>query len=285
MRGGWFKRVTIALSLTMVFALAGCVEQTSQVAPAGPEAQAGGQVKGSRYLNPTLGLYWYNPGGYIPLAPQGGQDFVFGWQSKDGARRAMMWLISAGAEPMAAAQGLAQAKGWSLKNPRKISWQGLRAADGTISAGKLSGRLRVIDGGDKLLAVAAFTGKKESKAGAAALAALVEGLRLIPPGDVLHTVKSGAETLDLVSLWYTGSAGRWRHLQKYNKLSSSKLRRGQEILVPASLVWRLDPMPGWAVGLVKKPAKGKGKGKKAPAKAPADEDAAPDLELLPTGPK
>ncbi len=277
----WLTLVALAAAL----ALSGCVEKAGQMAPAGPEARARGQVKGSRYLNPDLGIYWYNFGGYRPLAPAGGDDFVFGWQGPEGELRARLWVLPNGGEPRQGAAELAQAKGWKLKGARDISWQGRPAADAILLEGQRQGRLRVMAGPRGLVAVAVDVPAASAAEEAPDLARAMEGLRLIPPGDVLHTVKSKAETLAVVALWYTGSANRWPQIEKYNRLHSTRLTPGQELLIPAESVWRLDPMPGWMLRLAHK--KATAAGRKAPAaKAAAEEgDEAPDLEMMPTGPK
>lgn len=273
------------LALAAALALTGCVDKSAQVAPAGPEARPQGQVKGSRYINPALGIYWYNFGGYKPLAPGAGDDFVFGWQGPAGDLRARLWVLPGGDAPRQAAAELARAKGWALSAIRDISSQGRRAVDAALQDSKRKGRLRAVAGPRGLVVVAVDLPAARAAGRAPDLARALEGLRLIPPGDVLHTVKSKAETLAMVALWYTGSANRWPQIEKYNHLGSTRLEPGQEILIPAQSVWRLDPMPGWMLRFAHR--QGGKAGKKAPAAKDAgdSDDQAPDLDLTPTGPK
>lgn len=272
-------RVCVAVLLAAALGLAGC-EPGQEVRPPEPRAKAAGELSGGRYLNRALGLFWSQPAGYRPWRPGAGQDFLFGWRSVDGKIEVRLWVLAAGGPLREAAQGLARAQGWKLGPLRAISWLSRRAVDAGFTAGARAGRLRVVAAPAGALAVAALTPAGDLAVRKAAMVAVMEGLRLIPPGDVLHTVKRRAETLAMVALWYTGSARRWRQLKAYNHLKSTRLSPGQEILIPAELVWRAEPMPPWVLGLSRPPA---ARGRKVPRGRP--EESAPDLELLPTGPK
>ncbi len=272
-------RVCVAVLLAAVVGLAGC-EPGQEVRPPRPRPKPTGELSGGRYLNRGLGLFWSQPAGYRPWRPEEGQDFLFGWRSVDGKIQVRLWVLAGEGSLETAARGLARSRGWRLGPLRVISWLGRRAVDAGLTAGERAGRLRVVAAPAGRLAVAASTPAAELAVRKAAMVAVMEGLRLIPPGDVLHTVKRRAETLALVALWYTGSARSWRRLKDYNHLRSTRLSPGQEILIPAELVWRAEPMPPWVLGLSRPPA---ARGRKVPRGK--GEESAPDLELLPTGPK
>ncbi len=265
--------------LLLILGAAGC-KQAELAQPAAPEAgaQARGQVEAQRYLNTHYGLYWFRPAGMIPLQPGEKEHFLFGWQDKAGRLAARLWLLgAAGGDLQALASQAAKTRQWRLQGVRAISMQGRPALDASYQAGERAGRLRLLQGDGLVLlmaaeAPAAWAGKHPAR-----LVAVLERLRLIPPGDVLHVVKRASETLNMVSLWYTGMAANWKRIMKYNKLRTQHLSPNQEILIPRDLVWRLDPMPPWATRLVRRPGRGKA--------APKPQGGTPELELLPTGPK
>jgi len=266
-------------ALLLILPASGC-KQAELAQPASPEAalQARGQVEAQRYLNTHYGLYWFKPAGMNPLQPGESDHFLFGWQDKSGRVLARLWLLpETGADLKALAAREAKARKWSLGQARAISMQGRPALDATYQAGERAGRLRLLQSDKWVLfmaaeAPAAWAGKHPAR-----LVAVLERLRLIPPGDVLHVVKRASETLNMVSLWYTGMAANWTRIMKYNHLRDQHLSANQEILIPRDLVWRLDPMPPWATRLVRRSSRGK-----APSKP---QGGTPELELLPTGPK
>ncbi|MBN8550199.1 MAG: hypothetical protein J0M12_12850, partial [Deltaproteobacteria bacterium] len=67
-----------------------------------------------------------------------------------------------------------------------------------------------------------------------------------PPasGPVYHTVSLSGETLGAISDWYTGSPNNWRIIAKENgSLNPDRLRLGDQIYIPATLVFRREPFP------------------------------------------
>lgn len=258
---------------------AGCVPPAKAPAPETPMAAKKQGVLGEdRWLDAGHGVYWLNLKGYEAEWPLPEQDFVFGWQK--GKLSARLWVLPAGGGLAAEAIALAKRQGWALISPRRIAWQGRAAWDAHVSDQILAGRLRLLQTEENIFAVAALAPADKAEAKAPELAAMIEGLRLLPPGDVLHTVRHPAETLSVVAMWYTGTVRNWPMLQEYNSLEDPKLSLGQDILIPAKLVWRWDPLPGWMVRLVQ-PRKADSPG----AKEGQPEDKALDLELLPAGPK
>ncbi|MGD9124164.1 MAG: LysM peptidoglycan-binding domain-containing protein, partial [Desulfarculaceae bacterium] len=256
--------------------------ETKKPAPPEPVAAAPltpepGQIIGARYVNPSLGIYWFNLGGYQPLQPGSGDSFLFGW--KRGPIKARLWALPFG-DLEKAADHLAQSQDWRLGAARKVAWQGFPAMDVPFSGPEGSGRLRLLAARPWILAVTAHHPRSGKEAGPEIMVTMIEGLRLIPPGDVLHTVKRASETLAVVSLWYTGSMAHWPKILKYNRLRSPLLRPGQEILIPADMIWRLDPLPAWSHRLSLPPRTGKGKAMGQP-----EATGRPDLELMPAGPK
>jgi hypothetical protein len=231
-----------------------------------------------RWLDSDHGIYWLNLQDYKPEWPLPEQNFVFGWQK--GHLVARLWVLPAENGLAANAIELAKRQGWDLTSPRRIAWQGRAAWDAMVGDQILAGRLRLLQTKDNILAVAALAPVNKAQAKAPELAAMIEGLRLLPPGDVLHTVRHPAETLSVVAMWYTGTVRNWPLLQEYNHLQDPKLSLGQDILIPAKLVWRWDPLPGWVVRSVQTR-----KSEGAQAKEGHPQGKALDLELLPAGPK
>jgi len=241
-------------------------------------AKKQGVLGEDRWLDAGHGVYWLNLKGYEAEWPLPEQDFVFGWQK--GKLSARLWVLPAGGDLAAEAIALAKRQGWEMISPRRIAWQGRAAWDAHVSDQILAGRLRLLQTEENILAVAALAPADKAEAKAPELAAMIEGLRLLPPGDVLHTVRHPAETLSVVAMWYTGTVRNWPMLQEYNSLEDPKLSLGQDILIPAKLVWRWDPLPGWMVRMVQ-PRKAEG----ADGKEDQPQDKALELELLPAGPK
>jgi len=265
------------LLLAGLMAGAGCaIFSPEPPPPPEPPPQPLGLVEEDRWLNVELGVYWLNPGGYEPERPLPEQTFLFGWQKNGlGAR---LWTPADAGDLRATARKLAKRQGWELAEEMAVSWQGRRAWDAKLSGPVLGGRLRLMQAPRAIFAVAALAPAEEAEAKGPELAAMIEGLRLLPPGDVLHTVRHPSETLSVVAMWYTGTVRNWPLLQEYNGLPDPRLRLGQDILVPANLVWRWDPLPGWVVRQAQAP----------PAEEPKEETPhgqAPVLELLPSGPK
>ncbi len=263
----------------LVLGAAGC-KQAELAQPAAPETAARhqGRLETQRYLNTHYGLYWFRPAGMTPLPPGEKDDFLFGWQDKAGRLTARLWLLArAGGDLPGLARQAAQARQWRLDRVRAISMQGRPALDASYQAGQRAGRLRLMRGDRLVLLMAAEAPAAWAGRHPARLVAVLEKVRLIPPGDVLHLVKRASETLNMVSLWYTGLAANWRRIMKYNKLRNQHLSPNQEILIPRDLVWRLDPMPPWASRLVHRPERGR--------PGPQGRAGSPELELLPTGPK
>ncbi len=274
------RRLFIAWLVMAAFLVcAGCVPLAEAPAPAPVvKAKKQGVLGEDRWLDAAHGIYWLNLTGCEPEWPLAEQDFVFGWQK--GELVARLWVLPASGDLAVEAIGLAQRQGWALAFPRRIAWQGRPARDAYVSDQIMAGRLRLLKTEDNLLAVAALAPADKAEVKAPELAAMIEGLRLLPPGDLLHTVRHPAETLSVVAMWYTGTVRNWPLIQDYNKLDDPKLNLGQDILIPARLVWRWDPLPGWVVRLVQAPKDDGDKAKEGPSQGKALE-----LELLPAGPK
>ncbi len=266
------------LILAVLLMGAGCVPISQAPAPEPVPSQQKGVLEEDRWLYADGGIYWLNLGGYEPEWPLSEQEFVFGWQKDRLVAR--LWVLPAAGDIAAEAIELANRQGWEMVSPRRIGWQGRLAWDAKVSDQVLAGRLRLLQTDENILAVAALAPVDKAEAKAPELAAMIEGLRLLPPGDVLHTVRHPAETLSVVSMWYTGTVRHWPVLQKYNKLEDPKLDLGQDILIPAKLVWRWDPLPGWVVRSAQN-RKAEGAG----AKEGEPQSQALELELLPAGPK
>jgi hypothetical protein len=272
LHGFWAWFILAALLLS-----AGCVPVSEAPAPPEPIAEKKiGVLSGDRWLDADHGVYWLNLEGYEPEWPLPEQDFVFGWQK--GGLTARLWVLPLEGGLAEEAIALAKRQGWELSFPRRIAWQGRPAWDAVVNDDVLAGRLRLLKTDDNILAVAALAPAEKAASKAPELAAMIEGLRLLPPGDLLHTVRHPAETLSAVAMWYTGTVRNWPLLQEYNRLADPRLSLGQDILIPAKLVWRWDPLPGWVVRSVQH------------RKANDDEESpsqgkALELELLPAGPK
>lgn len=279
-RLGW--RVFLSwLILVALLTSAGCIPLSEAPAPApAPSAKIAKQgiLGEDRWLDAAHGVYWLNLEGCQPEWPLPEQDFMFGWQK--GELTARLWVLPAKGDLAAEALSLAKRQGWLLASPRRIAWQGRPAWDALISDQLFAGRLRLLKTDEELLAVAVLAPFDKAEAKAPEQAALMEGLRLLPPGDLLHTVRHPMETLSVVAMWYTGTVRNWPLIQDYNKLDDPKLSLGQDILIPAKLVWRWDPLPGWVVRMIQTPKAGGDRGKEGPSPSKALE-----LELLPAGPK
>ena len=86
--------------------------------------------------------------------------------------------------------------------------------------------------------------------------------------DLTHTVSRKGETLGLIAAWYTGSTEKWREIAEANpKLQVNKIRIGDQIVIPASLVVQREPMPAKyqpGVSATASSAKGSGQSKGTP---------------------
>jgi hypothetical protein len=59
-----------------------------------------------------------------------------------------------------------------------------------------------------------------------------------------HIVKYQGETLGVISKWYTGSSENWRAILKANpKLDVYRMKLGQNIIIPETLIKRRDKFP------------------------------------------
>ena len=59
-----------------------------------------------------------------------------------------------------------------------------------------------------------------------------------------HTVKYPGETLGVISKWYTGTAANWRAILAFNPaMKATRIRLGDIVRIPRSLVIRDSPMP------------------------------------------
>lgn len=266
------------LVLGLLFMGAGCAPVSQAPAPQPVPSQPRGVLESERWLYADGEVYWLKRAGYEPERPLAEQDFVFGWQ-KDGLT-ARLWLLPVESDLAAEAIWLAHRQGWLMETPRRIGWQGRPAWEAKVSDQILAGRLRLLKTDENILAVVALAPLDKAQAKAPELAAMIEGLRLLSPGDVLHTVRYPEETLSVLSMWYTGKVRHWPLLQKYNKLACPKLKLGQEILIPAKLVWRWDPLPGWMVRQAQPR-----KAEPPPAKQDEPTEQPQELELQPAGPK
>lgn len=273
-----FKNCLACLVMLMFLIGAGCAQISPAPAPEPAPSKQKEILEDNRWLNTDIGFYWLNLAGYEPEWPLAEQDFMFGWQKKRMAAR--LWVLPYYGDIAGAAMELAHKQGWLLDTPRHISWQGRPAWDARVIDQVNAGRLRLLKTDKNILAVVALAPKGKAEAKAPELAAIIEGLRLLPPGDVLHTVRHPDETLSVISMWYTGTVRNWPHIQKYNKLADPKLDLGQDILIPAELIWRWDPLPGWVVRLAQSPKGGGVSGKQEETR-----DQSLELELLPAGPK
>lgn len=287
-RGGRLHRIWPWLCLAW---LAGCAQMPPAAPPSLPAEAPAGVVSGASYLNKGLELYWLAPAGYQGRSAQGQPGLLMTWTAPQGRLTANLWLLPPGQQgqlPQAAAS-LAASRGWQAQGGREISWQGRPCWDATYIAGGRLVRARFLSHIQGLLLVEAQAALSATDEIKAETVALLEGLRLMPAHDLLHTAKRG-EGLELVALWYCGRAETWRRLRDYNRLPSPVLRTGQEVLIPRELVWRLDPMPGWMQRLARPAAPAKapaGRAPLKPAEPPPEEpgEGLPDLDLAPTGPK
>ena len=268
----------VCLVLSAFILGAGCAPVVPPPAPEKAPSRQKGVLQEDRWVYAEGGVYWLNLPDYEPEWPLPEQDFIFGWQ-KDGMA-ARLWVLSPNENIAAQAVVLAHRQGWLVDTPRRIGWQGRPAWDARVSDQVLAGRLRLLKTGANILAVAALAPAAKADAKAPELAAMIESLRMLAPGDLLHTVRHPAENLSVVSMWYTGSVRHWPVLQKYNQLQDPKLSLGQDILIPADLVWRWGPRPGWVVRGGQSRKNGETQTKEGP---PTEQPK--ELELLPAGPK
>ncbi|MFH1058575.1 MAG: hypothetical protein V1797_07850 [Pseudomonadota bacterium] len=279
----------VLAGLALILA-SGCAEMPATARPEAGSQAGSATVSGNNYLNKDFGLYWMAPAGYKALPPQAEPGLLVTWQAPHGSLKAMMWLLTdqPTADLSQAGAKLAAGRGWQALGGREITWQGQPCWDANYKLGDKQVRVRLLRHRLGLLAVAVQTPAAEAEQLKAETVTALEGARLLPQADVLHTTKLGGESLDLVALWYTGRADNWKRLRAYNRLNSASLAPGQEVLIPRELVWRLDPMPGWMLRYARTPAAAKPT--RAPAKAaePAPEEPGEgitDLEMAPTGPK
>lgn len=65
-------------------------------------------------------------------------------------------------------------------------------------------------------------------------------------GPLYHTVSRSGETLAAISDWYTGSPNNWRAIASANgSLDPYRLRIGDQLVIPGTLVFRRDPLPSY----------------------------------------
>jgi hypothetical protein len=239
-----------------------------------------GRMEQGRLVNSQYRFFWLAPQGWEAIEPQTGESFNFGWAQGDS--RALLWVMPGGGEPEAAGRALSLDQGWKLNKPALISWQGFPAWDAHIFPSGRAGRLRVVRAPKALIAVAVFSPQEVQGPGreAARLAGIINGLHLIPPGDLLHLVRHPNESLSIIAMWYTGSVGDWPKIKEYNHLPSDALVLGQGILIPADMLVRSSPLPAWAVpplpAKTDSPANGPSKGGQEPGS---------EIKLMPIGPK
>lgn len=291
MRVAWKSWCQVLLAVAMLVAISSCAEKTTQMAAppvaqmaAPPVAQPPGQTrfKDGVFYAPSLGLYWTGPSDFKPIKPGPRDDFLFGW-GKPKEKKAVRLVVLGKSGLKDAAKALGRVKGWKLVSYQMITWQGRLTGDASYSAGKDQICARVLTGPGGLLVVYGQAPAKNFSEALPDLITVMDGFRLVPAADILHTVKRANETLDLIALWYTGGASNWGKLKSYNKLKSSRVRPGQQIKIPRDLVWRLDPMPVWAVRLYRMDRKADKKA--AAGSKKREKGAGPGLELMPAGPK
>ena len=71
---------------------------------------------------------------------------------------------------------------------------------------------------------------------------------LSPEGDLLHRVKSEAESMDSIANWYTGDLAKAKAIAEYNSLpAGTSLPKGAKIKIPKALVKNEKAMPLQAV--------------------------------------
>ena len=268
--------LVIMLAAGLAFAQ-GCAEK-SRVKVDGGQAKT--LLADDVFRDPGLGVYWVSPRGWKPLKGKG--EILFGWQRPERNLTARCLVFGGGPEPVELARQIAEDMGWQVKQAEPVSWMGKNAALAVYEGKGRMAVARVIEGRGRLFALIADSPAKDFGRRMLELGKALNSFRLVPPHDILHLVQRKSETLALVSLWYTGSAGNWPQLKRYNKLKAEALHPGMEIKVPRDLVWRDDPLPPWAWRLTAPNAK---KARPKPGrKQPAQQD--DDLEeLKPTGPK
>ena len=256
----------------------GCAEK-GQVKVDGGQART--TLSDDVYRDTALGVYWVSPRGWEPM--KGGEEFLFGWQRPDRKLTARCVVFGGGSDPAQLAEGIAEDMGWQVKKAEPVSWMGKSAALAIFAGKDRMAVARLVEGNNRVFAIVADAPAKDFDRRLVELSKALDSFRITPPYDIAHLVKRKSETLALVSLWYTGSAGNWPKLKTYNKLKAEALRPGMEIKVPRELVWRDDPLPPWAWRLTAPKARAK-KSRTKPGKKPAPAD--DDLEeLKPTGPK
>jgi len=96
-----------------------------------------------------------------------------------------------------------------------------------------------------------------------------------------HTVKWGGETLFIIAAWYTGERDHWRAIaeamtRENPNVNIHRIRRGDNIPVPESLMKTRDPMPKEFVDNFFQPSKPERPPSK-PAPAPKEEEKEPEL--------
>lgn len=285
------KLIPAAICLALFLALTGCAT-TGKGPEAVQEPAPAGQVAGNTYQNQALGLSWLAPPGWRSQAAPSEPGSMACWEHPGLGLVGQLWLMprSTGDGPPAWGLHLAQTRGWQLREGRAIAWQGRTCWDGEYHAGGKVFRARVLDLPSGLLAVAAGGDEARQKETRPMAVELLEGLRIWPAADLLHTVKRGGESLDLVALWYTGRVSNGKILKDYNKLGRGALSPGDEVRIPRSLAWRLDPMPAWMPRLGQvagQPPSPVRKTTSAPASAPGEDsgEGLENLDLVPAGPK
>lgn len=79
----------------------------------------------------------------------------------------------------------------------------------------------------------------------------------VPVGYLEHTVKYPGESLAMIAAWYTGKATNWNAIARENPgIKPDKIRKGQVIRIPRSLVIKDEPLPPRAVKAAEKPKVG-----------------------------
>ena len=75
------------------------------------------------------------------------------------------------------------------------------------------------------------------------------------PPYIEHTVKYPGETLGVISKWYTGTAANWRAILAFNPaMKATRIRLGDRVRIPRSLVIRDSPMPKRSAATETKPS-------------------------------
>jgi len=67
---------------------------------------------------------------------------------------------------------------------------------------------------------------------------------IVPDPPYFHTITHHGETLSIIASWYSGNSHNWPALVKANpEISPSKLKKGQRLVIPTTLLKRRAPLP------------------------------------------